>query len=257
MNNKSKRKLKSRKKVFSLKKYSSVGHLKKKSNQNIDHQLMVPKSFLASELSSSKHERPEPLIFRGDSGHFQNDGWNFQSVDTQYTTNPINYQVAIIYPNYQRLYWNGKNLINLHNQFQVNIPTWLTSLLPEESGLDLFLETPIDNSDWTRAKVYLFDLVSDNEKMFVRIDKLNFILENCHLQWKITNIPQREINSEHLECPIKILETKTVSNMHQAYFLFKESLLEGASHLLLRKPDCFYESGKSFNLLIWKPPSPV
>lgn len=257
MDYKSKRRLKSRKKRFSLKKYSSVGYLKKKSNQNIDHQLMIPESFLTSELSSSGQNRQKPFIFRGDSGHYQNNRWNFQPVDTQYATNPINYQLAIIYPNYQRLYWNGKNLINLNNQIQQNIPSWLLSLLSEEHRLDLFLETPIDNSDWTRAKVYLFDLVSHSEKLSDRRNKLNFILENCHLQWKITNIPEKEVNPEHLECPIRLFETKTVSNMHHSYYYYKESLLEGATYLLLRKPDSFYESGKSFNLLIWKPPSPV
>lgn len=249
---KSKKKLKSKKKVFSLKKSSSVKLPKRRLPQDRHHLLMMPESFLVSKIDSQEH-----FIFRGDSGYYQNNRWNFKEVDTQYIVNPINYQVSIIYPNYQRLYWNGNNFINLNNQPELDIPTWLSTLLPEEFKLDLFLDKPTNSSNWPQVKLFLFDLVIGSDRLSSRTDKLNFILENCQLQWKITNFPEKGVDSDHFECPIRLLETKRVTNMHQAYYLYKQSLLDESAYLLLRRPDSLYESRKSYNLLTWKPPLTV
>ena len=159
METKSKKKLRTKTKSFSLKKSSSVRLSKGKSPKNLQHQLMIPQSFLLLNQSSlpDSYQR-QTIIFRGDSGHYQNDTWVFQDEDTNYLLNPINYQLVPIYPHYQRLYWTGKSFINLNQQLVSNIPSWLSNLLPEENRLDLFLERSSNSDDWSQAKLHLLDL---------------------------------------------------------------------------------------------------
>ena len=255
METKSKKKLRTKTKSFSLKKSSSVRLFKGKSPKNLQHQLMIPQSFLLS-IQSPLPESPKgkTIIFRGDSGHYQNDTWVFQDEDTNYLLNPINYEIVPIYPHYQRLYWTGKSFINLNQQLVSNIPSWFSNLLPEENRLDLFLERSSNNDDWSQAKLHLLDLVSSTLLLSARQDKLNFIVENSQLQWKITNIPDKHIDFSHLECPVRLLSFDSVANIRQAYYVYKENLWKGASHVLMRKPDSLYETGMSFNLLEWKSP---
>ena len=255
MNKKSKKNIHpKKKKSVSLKKLSPNKVHLFKSFPNQQSQLMIPELFqIPLNNSIDKQKSESSFIFRGNSGTYQDNSWSFSPQDTAYLVNPLNYHLTSIYPNYDRFFWTGKKFIDSKNQVLSNVPQWLTDLLPEDN-LDIFLKIPTKN-DWTQIKIRLFDIVSHNEILESRLKRLEFMLENCHLQWKITKIP--EVNVDNLECPIKIFETQKVLNMHQAYSEYKESLMKGSLYLLLRPPQSLYIKGKSRHLLIWKPETKI
>ena len=145
-----------------------------------------------------------------------------------------------------------KKFIDSNHHVLKNVPSWIENMLPEELSLDVFIKFDI-NYDWTRTQIFLFDVITHSETTISRINQLEFILENSHLQWKITNIPDCLIEENNIECPIKIFEYLQVSNIHQAYKVYKEQLQRGCTSILLRPPNGLYETGKSNNLLIWEP----
>lgn len=250
MNKRSKKNIHSKKKSLSFKKSSLNKVNLFKSYSSRKYELMSPELFEIPQNNSTNNQKLESsIIFRGDSGTYQDNSWSFSPQDTAYLVNPINYYLTSIYPNYDRFFWTGEHFIDIKNQVLKEVPQWLTDLLPEEN-LDIFLEIPSINN-WFRTKLYLFDVASKSEILESRLKRLEFIIENCYLQWKITRIPG--LNIDNLECPVKILKTQKVLNIHQAYYEYKEALKNGASYLLLRPSLSTYVTGKSTHLLIWKP----
>ena len=246
----SKKKKKYSKKKFTLKKEKLSRIVLFNKSTSID--LISPKTFQVSFSENlSPEENKQSIIFRGDSGKFIQNSWIFKDEDTRYRLDPKNFMFTPIYLNFLRFYWNGQQLFDTNNQIQNECPSWFLELLPQDCKLDLYIYLQ-SNQDWLHSQVYLFDIISVSEILKSRLKQLEFILENIQLQWKITKLPDNLVSSLEIECPIKICPYQSITNIRQAYLLYKDALRNNAKYVLLRSPEG-YCNKQDNNLLKWSP----
>ena len=111
-----------------------------------------------------------------------------------------------------------------------------------------------NDEDWTSIKYQVFDIPDPdlvNKPFSERIEIYQQVVEECCQKWNAVMRPPGITKPK--ECPIEFTEQIKVTDISQAYEIYKSFIERNAEGAMLRPPNSIYEHKRSKLLLKWKP----
>ena len=111
-----------------------------------------------------------------------------------------------------------------------------------------------NDEDWTSIKYQVFDIPDPdlvNKPFSERIEIYQQVVEECCQKWNSVILPPGITKPK--ECPIEFTEQIKVTDISQAYEIYKSFIERNAEGAMLRPPNSIYEHKRSKLLLKWKP----
>ena len=167
---------------------------------------------------------------------------------------------------YRAIYEGGEDQFMSRQEKPFNSPDWFTMAFPKRVldgelwiGRDNFQgmgvvrkKNPIDE-EWMNVTYQVYDLIDSKEPFLKRIKELKRIVKLVEGRWRVMR-KDLSYPFNKLPCPLVFVDQIPVKSQEHLKEMYDEILAKGGEGIMLKDPNCEYESGKrSSNLLKVKP----
>lgn len=143
-----------------------------------------------------------------------------------------------------RVFWTGKELLTRQGN-KIHAPTWFINGLPKQ---------PLDGELWLgRGK---FELTSALIRTLVPVDeswkKLNFMafdLPKSILPFELRQAQLQQLKADNKLANFKVVKQLKVENDSQIQQIFSQIINAGGEGVMLRRPQSYYDVGRSNSLI--------
>jgi len=106
--------------------------------------------------------------------------------------------------------------------------------------------------DWVDIQYVVYDITNMDVGFVDRLKELRRIVRIVKEKWHIIKKNQ-DPPYRNIDCPLVFTEQKKITSMKQMEEYYKKIINAGAEGIMIKHPQCQYESGRSSNLLKYKP----
>ena len=192
---------------------------------------------------------------------------------SDYSTPPLGWYMSEKYDGYRATFgYNGDGVPKFLSRAgkEFNAPNWFLETMPSVKLLkNLRLDgelwagrgnfqmmgavrkkKPV-SEEWSHIKYVVYDITNSESNFVDRQKDLIRITKIAAVKWN-----SNKINLEHpfsTECPISYTDQLEITSVGRMESYYRKIIDDGGEGIMMKHPECIYESGRSSNMLKYKP----